>query len=355
MPLPRYYKIIKKMIQSNHQQDIAPFKLTAVVTKKCQSRCVHCKIWQEIPENEMVLQDFEKVARGLPNLLWLDLTGGEPTDREDLPDIVEVFDQNCPDLTLVHFPTNGINTPRIVEAARTIQKRRKQPLVVSVSLDGPPELHGSLRGISNNFSTAIKTFVQLKKIPSLEVYFGMTLFNENVDQIPQTLKAIEAVVPGFKATDLHVNIGHYSPHYYGNTEKAQLTGAEDAIARFIQKRGTPLTPFQFIEWMYLQQSLKFLSTGKTPHPCEALRSTLYLSEKGEVYPCSIWNKPMGSVKDPDFDLPTFFQGDEKRKVRQQIQSGGCPQCWTPCEAYPSLFKKPWQGFYDSLTQRPLSP
>jgi len=49
-------------------------------------------------------------------------------------------------------------------------------LVVTVSIDGPPELNDQLRGIRNNFAHALETFAAVRAILGPEnVFVGMTL------------------------------------------------------------------------------------------------------------------------------------------------------------------------------------
>ena len=103
-----------------------PTKLIFVVTKRCHSRCVYCDIWKvkDTPgglDHELSLPEICSVAMANPFLQWIDFTGGEPTDRPDFVEVVQAFAAACPDLLLVHFPTNGIATKRILETVRTLR------------------------------------------------------------------------------------------------------------------------------------------------------------------------------------------------------------------------------------------
>ena len=103
----------------------APTKLIFVVTKRCHSRCVYCDIWKvkDTPgglDNELSLDEVRSFARANSFLQWIDFTGGEPTDRPDFVEVIQAFSESCPDLMLVHFPTNGIATKRIRETVATL-------------------------------------------------------------------------------------------------------------------------------------------------------------------------------------------------------------------------------------------
>jgi radical SAM protein with 4Fe4S-binding SPASM domain len=86
--------------------------------------------------------------------------------------------------------------------------------------------------------------------------------------------------------------------------------------------------------------MKYLRTGKTDITCSALTLTTYLSEKGEVYPCTIWNKPLGNVRESNFALMPIIEAARQKGIQKAIRSRKCPNCWTPCEAYPAIAAAP---------------
>jgi MoaA/NifB/PqqE/SkfB family radical SAM enzyme len=63
------------------------------VTYRCNSRCVMCYTWQHPSkrEEEIKAKDLET----LPQMVRLNITGGEPFLREDLSDILDVVKRCC--------------------------------------------------------------------------------------------------------------------------------------------------------------------------------------------------------------------------------------------------------------------
>ncbi|RYZ67481.1 MAG: radical SAM protein, partial [Proteobacteria bacterium] len=100
-----------------------------------------------------------------------------------------------------------------------------------------------------------------------------------------------------------------------------------------------LSPFAIIERRFQKKALEFIETQKTPLPCSALKSSVYLSEKGDVYPCTIWGRKLGSIRETGYDLRSVLKQQLSRDTRSSIKAGNCPQCWTPCEAYPSIMDR----------------
>ncbi len=328
-------KLATNLLRANLGELANPYKVLLVVTKQCFSKCRNCHIWQAKPENELRLEEIEKIAERNPFFQWLNLTGGEPTEREDLPEIVAAFRRHCPDLAFVNFATNGLRPERAERMCAEIQKLRPPHFVVTVSVDGPPDVNDHLRGIPGDFERAADTLARLRRL-GVKAYAGLTLYPENVARIDETVAALRKTLGEFTHRDLHLNVAHGSGHYFGHDRRpgAEARDTTAAIDAFLRARGFPRSPFDVVERLYLKKAKSFLATGETPIPCSATRSSIYISEHGVVYPCSIWEQPLGSLRDSGYRLAPILEA--ATAVRERVKRKDCPNCWTPCEAYPSL-------------------
>lgn len=340
----KWAKLASKVLASNAGRLQHPYKLTYVVTKECHSKCQNCDIWKLKPQNELTLGEIEKFTRNTPYLSWVDFTGGEPTDRKDFVEVIACFLQNCPDLLLIHFPTNGLVPGRIEDVAQRILKLRPPRFVVSVSIDGPPEINDQLRGIPNDFARAVETYRRLSAMDGLDVYVGMTLYRQNVKHIEATVEAIKQILPTFSYANLHVNIAHVSEHYYGNRvqEQEDRQSISAGVQSLMRQRGFPKTPFELMEKAYHKHVRKYLEDGKCPVPCSSLTASCYMAEDGTVYPCTIWNAPLGNIRDTGYSLEPLLRSEKAVELRGLIRQERCPHCWTPCEAYPTLLAHLWK-------------
>ena len=331
-------KFIKKVLASNIGSLANPYKLTYVTTKECHSKCIHCDIWKVKPKGELTLDEITTFAKKNPYFSWIDFTGGEPTDRSDFVEVVETFLTHCSDLLLIHFPTNGLKPKRIESVASRLAQKTPSKLVVTVSIDGPKELNDHLRGIPGDFDRAVETYNRLKKIKRVQVFVGLTLYKENLSLIEDTLRELKEVIPGFSNKSLHINLPHTSEHYYENVDSAPDASVSMAekIEQVRKERGIPLSPMALLEQMYQKRVMKYISTGECPSSCASLMASCFLSETGMVYPCSIWNEPLGNIRDHDYDLQPILNSSTSKELRQRILKKDCPNCWTPCEAYQTL-------------------
>jgi Fe-coproporphyrin III synthase len=169
----------------------------------------------------------------------------------------------------------------------------------------------------------------------------MTLSSYNADQYNKAFAAAKAECPWLKPGDFHMNIAHESAHYYGNAEGGVLnkntTQIIEEVRRYRALRGYPHSPIDFIERRYLKYVEQYLHTGKTPMRCHALRSSCFIDPFGDVYPCSMYDAKIANIREFDYDLNAIWKMQKTRGLQKDIWEYKCPQCWTPCEAYQSVF------------------
>lgn len=338
MSLYSWTKFVMKVFHANFTTPTLPFKYFLVVTKSCGSRCANCLIWKERPENEMSLEEYEKLAvHSRDHLHWLNISGGEPTDRQDLNEIIDIFIRNCPSLQVINFTTNALNFEQLKATTEFLNASQVPLIGLNVSIDGPQKLHDRLRGTPGGFDQAIRALKLLRSYPRIKSAAAMTLFPSNQSQIEETVIAIQEHIPDFSLNELHLNFPHTSDHYYGNGRiNYQERVDYHALRPLLDSVKNSLRPFDVVEKIYQRKLNDFVKTGLTPLQCAALRSNIYISEKGDVYPCTIWDKKIGSLRETDFNLEKILATAAAQQTIAAIKKKECPNCWTPCEAFPSI-------------------
>lgn len=313
-----------------------PFKVTWMVTDRCDCRCAGCHIWKRDKRREATPAEIGRVLAAAPSLRWLNLTGGEPFLRDDMAEIVEAARAALPRLAVVDFPTTGQRTDAIVDAVRAMSRMGIPKLFVSVSIEGPPGLHDELRGRPGAFENMVRTYVALRALPGVDTYLGMTLSGRNAAVVGDTLSAVRAHVPGVEWRDFHFNVYTESGHYYENLGAGLGAPRQlrDVLAQALRGRSGSLHPADLIESTYLRLVPEFLRTGRSPLPCKSLRAGVFVDAGGEVYPCTVYGRRLGNV----FERPLYeiLDGAEARAARDVIRRDACPGCWSPCEAHPTI-------------------
>ncbi len=203
----------------NYPTQIANF----AVTYRCNSKCQNCNIWQKEPENELTLTEIIKfftVNRDfLKNVKSVQLTGGEPFLRDDLPQIAETITKNIPGC-MIWIPTNGLDPERVKEQVLTMLNEGVK-LGVSVSLDGIASINDNIRGVPGSYKLARKTLSSLSSVkkaqPRFNLSVGLTLTPENLREAP----IIQRIAYN-NGADFSFRSVHGSDFYYNNTQSESL-------------------------------------------------------------------------------------------------------------------------------------
>ena len=183
--------LLNNILKSNFSASLNLYKLNLIVTYKCNFKCKTCFIWKKKDINELTTDEYEKIFSKI-NVNWIDIGGGEIFLRNDIKDIISLIIKSQKRLTLLHFPTNGFLTDEIQNLVDYILTNSKAHLVVSVSLDGPQELHNSIKGV-DSWRKSVNTCKVLRRIKNrrFRVFPGYTISSFNFDKIDQTIEQLK--------------------------------------------------------------------------------------------------------------------------------------------------------------------
>ncbi len=122
-----------------------PFCVSFEITRSCNARCKHCHLRGRIPEDLASPERFGQIAREL-NPIVVQISGGEPLMRPDLPDIVRAVRR--PDRApYVDITTNGT----LLTKEKYHELRALGIDQFGISLDYPDERHDDFRGVAGLF------------------------------------------------------------------------------------------------------------------------------------------------------------------------------------------------------------
>lgn len=319
-----------------------PFKLTYIVTDECSCRCAICNLWQK-PRKGATIDEIDALFGANSHLSWINLSGGEVAERADFAAIVESAVARTR-VAVLDFPTAGQRPETIDQAVRAALRTRLPRLFVTVSIDGPRDIHDRLRGTVGAFDLAIETLERLRAIGDsrLTAHVGLTLSSRN-DSDPDAL-VLDLLRDGegrIRRSDLHYNIAHYAPHYYRNraVDRPDPARAAAFFDRERARRPISFSPLYLLELLYWRLVPSYLETGDSPVPCSALRASAYVDPDLNLYPCATWDQALLNLRDVGYSLERAGQAASVSAARTSASRRECPGCWTPCEAYPTLLTR----------------
>ena len=143
-----------------------PTDASIILTYRCPMRCQMCNIWQNPTDRNEELTAAD--LRSLPKLKFINLTGGEPFIREDLPEIVEECFRHTPRIVI---STSGWYEDRVIELASRFPK-----IGIRISIEGLSEKNDELRGRQGGFDKGLRTLLTLRQMGLKDIGFGCTVF-----------------------------------------------------------------------------------------------------------------------------------------------------------------------------------
>ncbi len=331
-------------LRSNFTRLQLPYKLNFAITMRCQSRCLHCSIWQLKPTGELTIEEIREFAKKNNSFKWVELTGGEPFLRSDIVEIARAFKEESRKLYVLTMPTNSLCSNELVVSRLTeILKLGIPRVVMTLSLDGHREVHDRVRGVPGNFDRVMalaRKFTEMKKeYPGFSFLFGYTINKFNEGQLIRTVNEVMKELPGTTANDFHINLAQNSSNYYHNENSQVKAASDDMVAeleQFLKMRRMQMEPMQLVEGAFLKNLLVFAKTGKQPMKSRSLEASLFLDSWGNIYPSIMWDKKIANVREVGFALGKVWSGREAEEVRSAIKRGEEPVQWTSCEAYQSI-------------------
>ncbi len=349
-----------RVVEANVRRLPRPLKINLCVTYWCQYKCQTCNIWQRKPKDELTTDELLQFVAANAGTEWFDVTGGEIFLRPDIGDVLEAVLRSWHRLVVLHFPTNGFLTDRIVATTERLARLGRTPIVVTVSVDGDRTLNDEIRGIAGGFDRQMATFQALRRVPGVRAVLGMTLSRLNAGRVREVFEACRQACGTLSPNEFHLNVAQTSSHYYGTGPDATFTPSPDRIRQALEEYealGRSWGVAAAVERRYLARMRRFVETGTTPMPCHALRSSCFVDPWGTVYPCISYGTPVGSLREHAFDLGAIWAGETARRLQAEIWRGECPQCWTACEAYQSILGNalaPWRRTTDPVVRTPAT-
>jgi MoaA/NifB/PqqE/SkfB family radical SAM enzyme len=147
--------------------------VTFFVTSRCNALCRTCFYWQELnKKGDLTLDEIKRLSETMPPFHDLLISGGEPSLRDDLPQVVNLFYKNN-GIKRIYFPTNGLKPQRIKEMLEKIlEENELLEVYLNNSIDGLPETNDRVRSVPGNFKKSLET---IKLARTLKPRFGHRL------------------------------------------------------------------------------------------------------------------------------------------------------------------------------------
>lgn len=337
----------------HHDAAVRPFIVIWEVTRACQLVCTHCRadairtrnpLELSTDEGRRLLDDL--ASFGTPRPLVV-LTGGDPFERPDLPELVAHGTKMGLSMALSPSVTARLTRPVLIELHDAGAK------AISLSLDGATaDTHDSFRGVEGVFTATLDAARMVREI-GYRLQINTTVTRSNVHELPRILKTVIDLGASLWSVFFLVPTGrgkllepltaaeeeevlHWlhdvstlvaiktteAPHYRRVAlQRAGVTALDDVF---------PVGPLR----AQLRHDTEDLLTGDEPHrrqprppiDVNSGRGFAFVDHLGVVYPSGFLPTAVGSVRNQPF--PEIYR---EARLLQELRDpdafgGKCGQC-----------------------------
>ena len=286
--------------------------LTVIPTFRCNSRCQMCYIWKNPtePKLEVTAETLSKLPIGFDNL---NLSGGEPTLRRDLAELVDVL---YPKARIMEISSNGLHAEKLVPIIK------KYPdIKVRFSLEGDEATSNRIRGEDDGAAKKMKGLRMLKEAGGKDLGFAFVIQDENVEQLVRTYEFARS--QGF---ELATSTLHNAWQFYKNDnyfyDRVKVARQVEGLITVMLKSGKVKNWFRG----YLNLGLieKILGHQRLI-PCVAGTGFAFIDPWSDVWACNVRSDlPFGNLVRQSWD--EIISSEKARDSIGKVKA--CEQnCW----------------------------
>ena len=294
----------------------APYRMDLALTYRCNNACAHC--YNARPRNypEMDTDTWKKVIDRvwelrIPHVVF---TGGEPTLREDLVELVAYAQAKG---LVTGLNTNGrkLADPSLLQALIAAGLDHVQITIESYDAT----VHNTMVRASGAWE---ETLAGLRNVVASKIYMmtNTTLLQNNAYELERILEFLAS--EGVPTVGLNALI--YSGHgreVHTGLQENELPALLDIAQRLTQAHGQRLiwyTPTQYCAFNPMQMSLGIKG-------CTAAYYNMCVESDGQVIPCQSYYQALGHILNDSWDSIWNHPLSRQLRERQDIPEG-CRHC-----------------------------
>jgi len=340
-----------------------PTQLNFPITDNCNARCIMCDVWKEKSEGE---SSPREIARTLSAPLFakveqLGFSGGEPTLRPDLLEIVDAALESLPALRALSLTSHGFQVRRwekLLPAIRSRARERGIALRLNLSVDGVGPVHERVRGIPGAWDKVLATS-ELAEALGVAVQWQCTVSARNVYGVSNLLRHARArgvEVLYRLATEIE-RLGNAQ-----TLSQVELdAGQASFFADFLESKAlAAVTVSPARRLLYRDLARRLGDGGPRLAPCFYQNEGLVLSAHGQLFHCSLASEAIAdtrTTRNEDLNEDLLLEGRGK-ELRARLLGNTCQRCrhdqsgaWSPAALAREVARRSRPG---AITERSIA-
>ncbi|MFQ5599248.1 MAG: radical SAM/SPASM domain-containing protein [Candidatus Krumholzibacteriia bacterium] len=309
-----------------------PQNAIVAVTLNCNARCEMCDIWQNDMHDEAPAEVFGRLPASLRDI---NISGGEPFLRSDLPDILAAIKRSNPRARLV-ISTNGFQpgkTKRMMPAILDVDPK----VAIRVSIDGLDGTHDEIRGIPNGFKKCEQTLDICRSAGVHDLGVGFTLLEKNVHELADVHRFTEG-----RNLQLSITVATDSSIYFGENKEGMRPQSSHAVRQAFGH----IIDAQYRKWnlkenfraWFNRTMMEYHETSRRRFRCDGGSGFFYMDSFANIYVCHILNVRIGNLIEQSWEELWTSQAAEKGRAF----AAGCDKCWLICTSKSQIYENKWR-------------
>ena len=305
----------------------APYRMDLAITYRCNNDCLHCYNARPRDYPELSTEHWHNILDklwkiGIPHIIF---TGGEPTLRDDLPELIAHAEQNG---QITGINTNGrrLSDPNFVDS---LVKSGLDHVQITLESHNP-EIHDAMVNAHGAWKQTISGLRNVLN-SSLYVMTNTTMLTDNSLLLKETLEflasngvptiGLNALIYSGKGLSVKTGIAE--------SELPSLLNVAREITSSYNQRLIWYTPTQYCNFDPMQLELGVKS-------CTAAMYNMCIEPNGDVIPCQSYYQSLGNILTTSWasiwnhELSTNLR--ERKNIPQRCLvcslvsecGGGCP-------------------------------
>jgi radical SAM protein with 4Fe4S-binding SPASM domain len=271
-----------------------------------------CNIWKypSVSEEEISLETLNKLPN---NFGIINLTGGEPTLRKDLGEIVDLL---YPKTKKLEISSNGLLPNKLEPIIR------KYPdIKIRFSLEGADKINNYIRGEKDGYSKKVNGLARLQELGGKDLGFATVIQDDNVTELVDLFRFTEK--NGFELSTSTLHNG-FQFHKNDNDPYDRVQIAHSIESLIIEQLKSRHIKNWFRAYVNLGLEAKVLGS-KRLLPCRHGYESVFLDPWGKVYACNV--RPdlyLGDLEDQTWS--EIITGEKALQALSEVNK--CQQnCW----------------------------
>jgi len=233
LQMPRGFRcwiaqIIPKILRRRLRRYPFPDRMTLFITDHCNMRCPHCFIRRDDLKStsEMSTEQYQMFfAKICGRVSHINVTGGEPTIRDDMADILLAASREGRIDSATVF-TNGLLKDRLMATITRVLAESNLRIAVQISLDGGEKYHDANRGVPGAYRNALDCMKFLGELRAQSpnrlgrLVAGTAISVQNMEQLPEVISVVRSM--GFLHAFAFVRSSQYG--VFGLTNNNLISG-----------------------------------------------------------------------------------------------------------------------------------